>query len=54
MNFTLEKKFGKCRWKELPCIGQKYATSWPATQIQGFKNKFVGALQETSIKLNYP
>ena len=53
MNFTPEKKIGKCRWKEVIYIRQIYATSWPATQIQGFKNMFVGALQETSSKLNY-
>lgn len=54
MNFTLEKKAGKCRWKEVTYIRQIYATSWPATQIQGFKNMFVGALQETRSRLSYP
>lgn len=53
MNFTLEKKIGKCRWKEVIYIRRIYATSWPATQIQGFKNMFMGALRETSSKLNY-
>lgn len=53
MNFTLEKKIGKCRWKEVIYITRIYATSQPATQIQGFKNMFLGTLQETSSKLNY-
>lgn len=53
MNFTLEKKNAKCRWNEVIYITQIYATSQPATQIQGFKNMFVGALQETNSKLNY-
>lgn len=53
MNFTLEKKNSKCRWKEVIYITRIYATLQPATQIQGFKNMFVEALQETSSKLNY-
>lgn len=52
--FHSGEKNGKCRWKEVIYITQIYATSQPATQIQGFKNMFVGALQETSSKLNYP
>lgn len=38
MNFTLEKKNGKCGWKEVIYITEIYATSQPATQIQQFKN----------------
>lgn len=52
MNFTLEEKMGKCRWKEVIYIRQIYASLWPVTQIQGFKNVFVGALQEASSKLD--
>lgn len=43
MNFTLEKKISKCRWKEVIYITQIYATSWPGTQIQGFKKHGCGS-----------
>lgn len=51
--FHSGEKNGKCRWNEVIYITQIYATSQPVTQIQGFKNMFVGALQETNSNLNY-
>lgn len=50
--FHLGQKICKHIWQEVTYIRQIYATSWSTTQIQGFKNMFVGALQETSSKLN--